>query len=43
VDPEEREVGIRHGVDEVAHQVAGLGDELEVLAAEGDDPRPCSP
>ena len=39
VGAEEREVGIGHRVDVGAHQPVGLGPELQVAAAEGDDPR----
>ncbi len=38
VHAEEREPRVRHGVDEAAHQLAGLRRELEVLAAERHDP-----
>ena len=36
---EERQVRIGHGVDQRAHEVAALGPQLEVAAAERDDPR----
>ena len=39
VDAEERELGVRHGVDERAHEPPGMRRQPQVLAAEGHDPR----
>jgi hypothetical protein len=39
VDAEERQAAIRHRVDEAAHELAPLGRQREVPAAEGDDAR----
>ncbi len=37
VHPEEGQRGIGHGVNQMAHQMAALGLELEILTPEGND------